>query len=352
MRYKVFLRLVFITSLVSFVSDLLLAQVPAPISSGFSRQVSGQVRYAGSHQPADQVLVRIESFSGGLVGEVTTDRTGKFSFYGLSSIQYVVTVHAPGYLDDRRDVNMATQATDYLNFELIVDKNSVAKSSNDGSLAVVNANIPLGAQSEYSKGKALVSEKKEDKLKEAVVHLEKAVTIFPDYLDAQILLGLTYMDLKDWAKAEKALQSAIKIEPRASTAYFALGEAYISEKKYAEAQDILSQGLKANEASAEGHLTLAKALWEKAPTDMDEQLFRADAEKAWKEVSRSIQLDPKLADAHLLAGNMLLRARRGPDALAHFEEYLKLKPDGEFAAQTRALIQKLKDSLAKQAKSS
>jgi outer membrane protein assembly factor BamD (BamD/ComL family) len=54
----------------------------------------------------------------------------------------------------------------------------------------------------------------------------------------------------------------------------------------------------------------------------------------------------------LLAGNLLLRARRGEAALAQFEQYIKLAPNGEFAEPTKAMIQKIKDSLAKTGKNS
>ncbi len=42
---------------------------------------------------------------------------------------------------------------------------------------------------------------------------------------------------------------------------------------------------------------------------------------------------------------MLLKARRAPDALVQFEEYLKLSPNGQFAGETTALVKKIKDSL-------
>ena len=69
---------------------------------------------------------------------------------------------------------------------------------------------------------------------------------------------------------------------------------------------------KVNPDIAQAHFTLAKIYWDRAPLERDEAKFRQDAESAWKEVSRALQIDPQLADAHLLAGNMLLKARRAP----------------------------------------
>lgn len=326
----------------------------------FSLQVNGQVRYADSKTPAENVLVRIESFSGGLSGQMVTDRTGKFSFSGLNPVQYVVTLHASGYIDVREDVNLATSNTAYLNILLQRDK-SAESASKPGVISILPAkvnvntpsinileNIPQDAQNEYSTGKSLLDQGEKENIKEAILHFEKALSIYPKFLDAQLMLGLAYMDSQDWGKAEQALRAAIEIGPQASTAYFALGEVYRREKKYADAEKILIDVLKANETSAEGHNTLAKVYFEMAPAARDEQQFRQYLENAWKEVSRSLVLDPKLAEAHLLAGNLLLKARRADASLVHFEEYLKLEPKGEFAAQTAEMVKKIKAALPQQ----
>src|SRR6266508_166780 len=54
--------------------------------------VHGQVRYAHGGAPVDNVLVRLERFSGGIEGEAITDRTGKFQFSGVPPAVYLVKV--------------------------------------------------------------------------------------------------------------------------------------------------------------------------------------------------------------------------------------------------------------------
>jgi Tfp pilus assembly protein PilF len=349
-RESLLLVIITLTSLSTF------AQVDQRLPTTFSLQINGLVRYATTHQPAETVLVRIESFSGGLVSQVNTDRTGKFSFSGLTAMQYIVTAHAPGYQDVRENVDLLTSNSGYLNIELVGDKNAVGSDKTRNSdftvLPVISANIPADAQTEFAKGQALLDAKSEDAAKNAVKNFEKAVAIYPKYLEAQILLGLTYMDLQKWDKAEKPLLAAMEINQEASTAYFALGEVYRREKKYSQGEEILTKAFKLNANAPQGHLTLAQIYWDRAPSSVDEKQFRKDAEAAWKEVSIALQQDPNLAEAHLLAGNLLLRARRGEAALAQFEQYLKLKPDGPFAAETKVLVQKIKDSLAKTGKNS
>ena len=64
-------------------------------------------------------------------------------------------------------------------------------------------------------------------------------------------------------------------------------------------------------------------------------------EKSYQEVKRALALNNDLAGAHLLKGNLLLRASRTADAVTEFNSYLRLEPNGAYATQTRALIEKI-----------
>lgn len=335
---------------VVFTALIVVFGVISLFGQSFSLQINGQIRYAESKMPAENVLVRVESTSGGMTDQIVTDRTGKFSFTRLRAEQYIVTIHAPGFYDIKETIDLMTSNTGYVNALLVRDTLSLANNRSNAisltGVGVVDANIPLEAQNEYTKAKVLIDERKDDKINEGIQHLEKAIAISPSYLAAQLMLGTAYMDLRKWQRAEKPLLKVIEINAEASTAYFALGEAYRREKKYAEAEKILGDGLKLNADSAEGHTTLAKVYWDMAPTQKDELKFKASLESSWKEVKRALELNPQLAEAHLLAGNLLLKARRAGSALIHFEEYLKLEPNGEFAADTRVLATKIRQALS------
>jgi Flp pilus assembly protein TadD len=89
-------------------------------------------------------------------------------------------------------------------------------------------------------------------------------------------------------------------------------------------------------------LNLARVYWEKGRTEKDLAQARPALEKSYEEVKRALALSPNIAAAHLLKGNLLLRVSRTADAMVEFGEYLRLEPNGPFAAETRALIDKLK----------
>jgi hypothetical protein len=324
---------------------LALASMPALGQGGFSRQINGQVRYADSRAPAENVLIRLESVSGGLAGQTVTDRTGKFSFSGLRAEQFHVVAHAPGYLDVQQTVELMTSPTGYVNFQLVRDPAAVL-TGKELSPGIIDAGVPFDAQSEYAKGKELLDEGKEVKTREAVRHFEEALAVYPSFYEARLTLGLAEMDLAEWGKAEKELLAAIEINKEGATAYVALGDVYRRQKKYAESEKTLLEGLKHNADSAEGHAMLAAVYWETARSAGDEQAIKNRLQNSWIEVNKALKLKSSLADAQLLAGNLLMKARRGEEALKHFEAYLRLQPKGRAADEVRAMVEKLKQALA------
>ena len=59
-------------------------------------EISGQVRLKDVGEPARDVSVRLERFSGGIVDEMPTDSQGRFRFGGLQRGYYTVIVRAQG----------------------------------------------------------------------------------------------------------------------------------------------------------------------------------------------------------------------------------------------------------------
>lgn len=299
-----------------------------------SGQISGQVRYADTKQPAFNVLVSCDGLQGGLAGQVQTDRNGRFSFTGLGASQFIVRVSAPGYLAEQQTVEL--QSTSFANVQFNLRPDPNAARGGEGVTLTGVVGVPAAAQQEYEAGRAALLEgKQEESVRAGIQHLEKAVALDPKFLTAQVLLGTAYMDLKQWDKAEQALKRAHELDQKDAPVYFALGEVYRRQKKYKEAEAELTAGLKLDDKSVQGHFTLGRVYFE-----------TGDIVKAGPQVGTALQLDPKLAEGYLLAGNILLKARQPENALTQFQAYLVLAPDGEFAPQARDLVQKIQQALA------
>jgi tetratricopeptide (TPR) repeat protein len=322
-----FIRLFFVVVALAF------SAVPA-----LAQQIQGQVRYADTNQPAARVPVRCNGV--GCIPVLMTDNNGKFVF-NVSVGHYTISVQIPGYVqqEESRDL-LDLQSNEYIFFKLKPDGNPKPVIA-----AVVDANVPDAARKEFAKADEALATGKKEKLEEAVQHLEKAVSLYPRFLEAQLKLGTTYMDLQQFDKAEPALKKTLEIDPKAANALFALGEVYLRQKKDEDAEKVLLQGLGLEDRSYQGHLTLARVYLDMASKIKDETQSRPFLEKAYDQVNEALKLNPDLAQAHLVKGNLLLRVRRAADAQHEFEEYLRLDPKGPAAEQTRALVEKIKKAL-------
>ena len=343
MQFRIFLNL----SLILLASFSVIAQESRNPGTTLAGQISGQVRYAEGGQPAFNVLVSCDSFNSGHVGQEFTDRSGRFRFSNLAPSQYTVTVRVAGYIEEKQTVELLTSPSANVQVQLKADR---SRAPTNVSAGVTEANIPIPAKNEFDQASTLLASGKKEDLEEGVRHLEKAIAIYPHFLKAQLRLGAAYMDLQRWDKAEPVLKTAIEIDPKAFNAYFALGEVYRRQKKYSEAEKNLQSGLAIETRSAQAHFTLARVYWDQTAGLKDEAQWRPPLEKAYQEVKQALELDPNLAAAHLLKGNLYFKVRRAEDALKEFEEYLRLDPNGEFAAPTRELVEKIKKALAAEKK--
>jgi 5-hydroxyisourate hydrolase-like protein (transthyretin family) len=293
-------------------------------------EVSGEVRLSDSGAPAQSVAVSLERFSGGLIDQIQTDNRGRFRFPNLQRGYYKVTVVAPGYKPIHQDADLQVLFRIYLVLELVTDK------PNGGSgmpllTDVIDARIPAAARQDFENGRAALGRKN---YKEAVASLEKAVLGYSNFFEANLLLASAFMDLKEWDKAEKPLLRAVEIKPENAIATLALGEVYWRQKRNADAEQTLLAGLKLDQKNWHGQFTLGRLYW-----DMGEVV------KAGGPIGMTLQLKPDLAEAHLLAGNILLRVNQPERALVEYREYLKLAPKGEFVSQVQELVRKVEKTL-------
>jgi tetratricopeptide (TPR) repeat protein len=282
-----------------------------------AQQIQGEVRSAQTGQPIFNILVHCEGTGGN--NQVQTDRSGKF-YFRVSPGHYNVYIHVPGYRDEQQSLDLTdVGASEYVFFRLKEDPAHPLAAAG-GSPNAADANVPAPARAEFDKGSALIDGGQKEKLAEGIGYLEKAVSLYPNYLQAELMLGAAYMELKQWDKAEKSFKHALAIAPATANADFALGELYLQQKKYADAEKALQEGLKLEDRSYQGHYTLGRVYW-----------AQNDIVKAGPEIGKTLQL----------------KARQAENALAEFEEYLRLAPNGEFAPPTRDLVTKIKDALAK-----
>jgi tetratricopeptide (TPR) repeat protein len=327
-------RILLISALVIFSSVLptnVLAQSDNdPMTPGSLFEISGQIRSA-DNKIVQNVIVRIESVSGALVDQGTTDSMGRFRFTRLRQGQYRVSASATGLVSQAQSVDLSRSAPRVHVLLQLLPESPTFSSRAPGRPGVIDVRVPVEARAALDKGQAALAAKKSD---EAISQFKKAIKIYPPFYDAHMALGQLYMEASQWDKAEANLLEAVKSNPSAVPAMVSLGEVYRRQKKYEDGQKILEEALRVDNNSWQSNFTLGRIHWE-----------LKDIVKAGKYIARTLELEPNVAEAHLLAANIFIRAGLPTNALIEYEEYLRLAPNGEFATQAQALVDKIKKSL-------
>ncbi|MDX6611989.1 MAG: protein O-GlcNAc transferase [Blastocatellia bacterium] len=288
-------------------------------------EVGGMVRLAETGTTAQNIQVRLERFGGGLVDQIPTDSQGRFRFPNLQRGYYRVIINTPGYSPAQQDADLQVLFRIFLAFNLVSDRPATPASS-----YVIDAKAPPAAREAFARGSSALAKKNYD---EAIHNLQRATEVYPGFLEAEFLLSEAFLDQRSWKEAEASLQRARKLKPDSAPTLISLGEVYWRQQRFDEAEKVLQEGLKIDDKSWHGYFTLGRLYWD-----------QGEIGKAAPQIGRTLQLKPDFAEAHLLAGNILLRLREQKRAVLEYQEYLRLAPKGEFASQARELIEKIKSA--------
>jgi cytochrome c-type biogenesis protein CcmH/NrfG len=340
-RFLMF-RMAVIAGFIGVALSICSGQESRATGTTLSGQITGQVRYNDRGQPAFNVLVRCDSLNSGSCGQETTDRSGRFRFTGLSPSQYIITLRVPGYIEQQQTVELLTSPSATIQFQLRRDGSGTLPISQSG---VVNLRIPLAAEKEFDQSAASLTSGKKEGVEDGIRHLIKAINIYPEFVQAHLMLGTAYMDLGQLDKAEQSLKRTVELDPKTANAWFALGELYSTQKKDRDAEKTFLNGLEIESRSYQAHLSVARVYLDMASKIKVDGQAKPLLEKAYDHVNQSLKLNPNFSQAHLVKGNLLLQVGRAEEAQHQFEEFLRLEPKGVFADQARAVIEKIKKAL-------
>ena len=333
MMFRAVLAMILAIVVVAFFPPTLHSQATPSRPAPPVTQIRGQVRYPHGPTAPPGVMITLESDQIGYVAQAQTDSQGKFTFAQLVQAVYVVRARHPGFREAYQRVDLTMSPTAYIVISLTPVPGNAPPSAPGEPVSVASLAIPEPALKALEKGKKLLQESKD--AGKSLGHFRKAVEIHPNYVEAHFFLGSAYMDLKRLPEAQQAFEKAIAIDDKRPAAHLALGVCFNLQGNFAAAEKSLRRGLEMNPEAVEGHFELGKAYW---------------ALGRWPEAEpharKAVALQPDLAAAHLLLGNILLRKREAPAALQEFKEYLRLEPNGPFAASTLDLVAKIEKALA------
>jgi tetratricopeptide (TPR) repeat protein len=264
------------------------------------------------------------------------DHNGSFSFRNLEPGRYTLildsgkeyeTITESVYIDDMRTkLGGPGPPPRVYNLPIYLQpKRETSAKVGSGIIDARLSDIPARSRTLYQK--ALESEKKGD-INKAIEELQQAVSLHPAFVLALNELGVQYLKLAQLDKAVESLRAAIKLAPEEFGPRLNYGIALLNQRKFADAESQFRTALKIKDSVPTAHMYLGIAL------GAQRKLAEAEKELLIAVSSKSVET----ARAHRYLGGIYLETHDYKRAADELEIYLKLMPNTQDAAQTRATI--------------
>ncbi len=167
--------------------------------------------------------------------------------------------------------------------------------------------VPHKARKEFRQSqKALAAGQTEESLK----HLEKAIQISPNYLEAHNNLGARYLMLGQFEEAVKEFRTTIALDPALAKAHSNLSVALMMRRSYPEAETAARRALELEPQSAPASYVLGQTL----------ALQGKNTPEALRSLRKSAEQYPK---ARLVIAQLLVRQGAIEEAAIELREYLR-----------------------------
>ncbi len=203
------------------------------------------------------------------------------------------------------------------------------------AISVTSMLVPSNARKEFEKGE---DDARNNKLKPATAHFEKAVAEYDNYAAAWTELGKVYAAGREPDKARQAFAKAIAVDPKYIPPYVSLASLQIQGEEYDQAVDTAGKALALNPAVDIANYVQAIGYFKLNRLD--------DAERSAREVEKSP--NQNIPQVHALLADIFLEKQDFPGAAGEMRAYLKQSPKGPLAPEIKKKLDQMGVSAADQ----
>jgi Tfp pilus assembly protein PilF len=303
--------------------------------------LEGKVITPSGTQPATSVRVKL-TFNGRPINETFTDLSGRFSFPGINAGTYQLTADGDGVNFETTTVYAEVPAfggpqsfTQDIQMRPIAHK----QSSQPGVVNAFTQAVPAAAQQALALGVKLAEEGKID---EAVEKMHSAIKIFPDYFDAHLQLGNTFLKVDKFNDAIAELDLARQINPNDERAYQSFGLLLMKQKNFPVAVAVFAEAARLNPSNPMNHVMRATALVHQAAASSDDRTYLLGRAEAAIAQAASASDNKAKPDSMTLA--LFYELKDQPErAAAELESYIQKNPQLKNSAALQGEIKRLRE---------
>jgi tetratricopeptide (TPR) repeat protein len=295
--------------------------VCAPAVAQSTGMVKGRVVDAEGKPVAD-ARITVEFPAGGRKNETKTNAKGEYIQIGLVPGQYKVTATKDKVGTQMFEIRVRVGSPAELNFQLTPSSGLSAEDVKKN--AAVQASFTAGVEASKSGNHDA-----------AIAKFTEAAALLPNCADCYYNIGFAHSQKQQYAEAEAAFKKAIELKPNSAEAYNGLATIYNAQRKFEEAAAASAKAAEFSGGAAGGG---AEALYNQGVILWNGGKYA----EAKAQFESAIKADPNMADAHYQLGMANLNLGQLPAAIAAFEGYLAVAPNGPKAAEVKTFIAQLK----------
>lgn len=204
------------------------------------------------------------------------------------------------------------------------DINHVENSAQANNLLAVHLNV---------KSNSAVGAEQQKLRKEAAKHFERALAIYPDFMNPSFDLGRTYMALGEYDKAVSSFKNTIRIKPTFSESYMAVAKLLEAQGKTQEAVPYYEKTIAINPRRAAAYANLSAIYFREN-----------ELQKALEVNQKAISALPGNHLSYVNVGKIFMRMNNLDSAFIYFEKAFQLYGnDYQIASTLYLLSQQRKD---------
>ena len=196
------------------------------------------------------------------------------------------------------------------------------------AISVTSMLVPSSAHKEFEKGE---DDARNNKIKPATAHFEKAVAEYDNYAAAWNELGKVYLAGREPDKARQAFEKAIAADPKYIPPYVGLAGLQMQGEEYDQAIDTAGKVLALNPAVDIANYVQAVGYFKLNRLD--------DAERSAREVEKSP--NQTIPQVHALLADIFLQRQDLPGAAGEMRAYLKQAPKGPLAPEMKKKLDQM-----------
>jgi tetratricopeptide (TPR) repeat protein len=148
----------------------------------------------------------------------------------------------------------------------------------------------------------------------SVEHLQKSLQIFPDFIQAHIVLGLRFNQLGEYQKALTEHKAALSLDPRSAQTHQDLSFTLLLLNRYQEAEAEARESLNIDSQAVAAHYVLGRAL-------IGQKRFTPEAMEMLR------QSENAFPNASLVLAVIHFRAGQTDQTIAELRNYLRVPAD-------------------------